>query len=223
MATLGPSHRTAISPSKRRTRRTPREMCRLPAQYFFQEHFTTVATKIRLMRLGKIRSPQYRIVVADSRTKRDGKVIESIGQYRPKEQPSFINLDSDRVQYWLSVGAQPTEPVLVLLKLTGDWQKFKGEPGTENRVKVAEPKQSRLDRAQGAATRVMELKAVEEKAKADKKKAKKDDGEKAETAKAGKGSKSAKAESSKDKSAKAEAPKDEASKAEAPKAEAGKE
>ncbi len=87
-----------------------------------------MATKIRLMRLGKIRAPYYRIVVADSRTKRDGRVIETIGKYHPKEDPSFIEVDSDRAQYWLGVGAQPTEPVAAILRKTGDWQKFKGEP-----------------------------------------------------------------------------------------------
>lgn len=133
-----------------------------------------MATKIRLMRLGKIRTPQYRIVISDSRKKRDGKYIESIGQYRPKEDPSFILVNSERAQYWLSVGAQPTEPVLAILKLTGDWQQFKGLPG-ENRVQVAEPKQSRASRAEFAAGRVQELAVVQEKAKAEKKKAKKSD------------------------------------------------
>ena len=80
------------------------------------------------MRLGKIRAPYYRIVVADSRTKRDGRVIETIGKYHPKEDPSFIEVDTDRAQYWLGVGAQPTEPVAAILRKTGDWQKFKGEP-----------------------------------------------------------------------------------------------
>ncbi|MDX6255910.1 MAG: small subunit ribosomal protein [Frankiales bacterium] len=87
-----------------------------------------MATKIRLMRLGKIRAPYYRIVIADSRTKRDGRVIETIGKYHPKEDPSFIEVDSDRALYWLGVGAQPTEPVAAILRKTGDWQKFKGEP-----------------------------------------------------------------------------------------------
>jgi small subunit ribosomal protein S16 len=87
-----------------------------------------VAVKIKLKRLGKIRSPHYRIVVADSRTRRDGRAIEEIGLYHPVQNPSRIEVDSDRAQYWLSVGAQPTEPVLAILKLTGDWQKFKGEP-----------------------------------------------------------------------------------------------
>ncbi|HEY7811621.1 MAG TPA: 30S ribosomal protein S16, partial [Nakamurella sp.] len=84
---------------------------------------------------GKMRAPYYRIVVADSRTKRDGRSIEEIGKYHPKEDPSFIEVDSDRAQYWLGVGAQPTEPVLGLLKVTGDWQKFKGLPGAEGTLK----------------------------------------------------------------------------------------
>jgi len=90
-----------------------------------------VATKIKLMRLGKMRAPYYRIVVADSRTKRDGRVIETIGKYHPKEDPSFIEVDSERAQYWLTVGAQPTEPVAAILRITGDWQKFRGEPAPE--------------------------------------------------------------------------------------------
>ncbi len=135
------------------------------------------------MRLGKIRTPQYRIVISDSRNKRDGKYIESIGQYRPKEEPSFILVNSERAQYWLSVGAQPTEPVLALLKLTGDWQQFKGLP-VEDRVKVAEPKQSRASRAEFAAGRVQELVVAQEKAKAEKKKAKKADDEAAPKSKA---------------------------------------
>ncbi|MGC0355234.1 small subunit ribosomal protein S16 [Streptomyces sp. SAI-124] len=87
-----------------------------------------MAVKIKLKRLGKIRSPHYRIVVADSRTRRDGRAIEEIGLYHPVQNPSRIEVDSERAQYWLGVGAQPTEPVLAILKKTGDWQKFKGEP-----------------------------------------------------------------------------------------------
>ena len=104
-----------------------------------------MATKIKLMRLGKMRAPYYRIVVADARTKRDGRSIETIGKYHPKEEPSFIEVDSERAQYWLGVGAQPTEPVLKLLQITGDWQKFKGLPGAEGTLKVKEPKPSKLD------------------------------------------------------------------------------
>ncbi|MGI8682848.1 MAG: 30S ribosomal protein S16 [Mycobacteriales bacterium] len=87
-----------------------------------------MATKIKLMRLGKMRAPYYRVVVADSRTKRDGRAIETIGKYHPKEDPSFIEVDSERVQYWLGVGAQPTEAVAAILRVTGDWQRFRGEP-----------------------------------------------------------------------------------------------
>ena len=99
-----------------------------------------MAVKIRLKRLGKIRAPYYRIVVADSRTKRDGRVIEEIGKYHPTEEPSFIEVDSERAQYWLSVGAQPTEQVAALLKLTGDWGKFKGDKDAVSTVRVKEPK-----------------------------------------------------------------------------------
>ena len=104
-----------------------------------------MAVKIRLKRLGKIRVPQYRIVVVDSRKKRDGRVLEEIGKYHPKEEPSLIEVTSDRAQYWLGVGAQPSEAVEAILKVTGDWQKFKGLPGTEGTLKVKEPKRSKLD------------------------------------------------------------------------------
>lgn len=97
-----------------------------------------MAVKIRLKRLGKIRAPYYRIVVADSRTKRDGRVIEEIGKYHPTEEPSFIEVDSERAQYWLSVGAQPTEQVRALLKLSGDWGTFKGEKGATSTIKTKE-------------------------------------------------------------------------------------
>ena len=99
-----------------------------------------MAVKIRLKRLGKIRAPYYRIVVADSRTKRDGRVIEEIGKYHPTEEPSFIEIDSARAQYWLGVGAQPTEQVTALLKLSGDWGTFKGEKGAKSTIRTkAEP------------------------------------------------------------------------------------
>ncbi len=103
-----------------------------------------MAVKIRLKRLGKIRSPHYRIVVMDARTKRDGRAIEEIGLYHPKNEPSLIRVDSERAQYWLGVGAQPTEAVIALLKRTGDWQKFSGDttpagvdPQPEPKDKVA--------------------------------------------------------------------------------------
>ena len=104
-----------------------------------------MAVKIRLKRLGKFRVPQYRIVVVDSRTKRDGRVIEEIGVYRPKEDPSFISVVSERAQHWLSVGAQPTEAVAAILKVTGDWQKFKGLPGAEGTLRHAAPKPDKLE------------------------------------------------------------------------------
>jgi small subunit ribosomal protein S16 len=110
-----------------------------------QEIHFSMAVKIKLARLGKIRNPQYRITVADARNRRDGRAIEVIGRYHPKEDPSLIEINSERAQYWLGVGAQPTEPVLQLLKITGDWQKFKGLPGTEGTLKVKEPKPSKLD------------------------------------------------------------------------------
>ncbi|MDY6054296.1 30S ribosomal protein S16 [Micrococcus sp.] len=101
-----------------------------------------MAVKIRLKRFGKIRAPYYRVVVADSRTRRDGRAIEEIGKYHPTEEPSFIEIDSERAQYWLSVGAQPTEQVAALLKITGDWQKFKGEAGAEGTLKAKAEKEA---------------------------------------------------------------------------------
>jgi small subunit ribosomal protein S16 len=97
-----------------------------------------VAVKIRLKRMGKIRAPFYRVVVADSRTKRDGRAIEEIGKYHPTEEPSLIDIDSERAQYWLGVGAQPSEQVMALLKVTGDWQKFRGQAGAEGTLRYRE-------------------------------------------------------------------------------------
>ena len=99
-----------------------------------------MAVKIKLLRMGKIRAPRYRIVVADARTKRDGRFIEAIGTYHPTEDPSLIEVDSGRAQHWLSVGAQPTEPVQAILKVTGDWQRFKGLPGGEGTLRTAAPR-----------------------------------------------------------------------------------
>jgi small subunit ribosomal protein S16 len=104
-----------------------------------------VAVKIKLMRLGRIRQPYYRIVVADARTRRNGKAIETIGKYHPKEHPSLIEIDSERVQYWLGVGAQPTDPVQHLLQITGDWQRFNGLPGAEGTLQRAEPKPDKAE------------------------------------------------------------------------------
>jgi small subunit ribosomal protein S16 len=104
-----------------------------------------VAVKIRLKRMGKIRAPFYRVVVMDSRTKRDGRAIEEIGKYHPTEEPSLIDIDSERALHWLAQGAQPTEAVEALLKVTGDWQRFKGLPGAEGTLKVKQPKRSKKD------------------------------------------------------------------------------
>ena len=104
-----------------------------------------MAVKIRLKRLGKVRVPMYRIVVVDARKKRDGRVLEEIGKYHPKEDPSYISVVSDRAQYWLGVGAQPSDAVAKLLKITGDWQTFKGVGGTEGTLKVAEPKRDKQE------------------------------------------------------------------------------
>jgi len=168
-----------------------------------------VAVKIRLLRMGKIRNPQYRIVVADSRTKRDGKAIEFIGLYHPKEEPSRIEVKSDRVQYWLSVGAQPSEPVIAILSKTGDWQKFKGLPAPAEPLKVAAEKADRraLYEAEAqAAAGVAETKKAEPRRKAEPKAA----AAEAPTAKA------AAAEAPTAKAAAAEAPTAEAAPAEAP-------
>lgn len=104
-----------------------------------------MAVKIRLKRLGKVRVPQYRIVIVDSRKKRDGAVIEEIGKYHPKEDPSYIDVVSERAQYWLGVGAQPSEAVEAILKVTGDWQKFKGTEGAEGTLKVKDAKRDKLE------------------------------------------------------------------------------
>jgi small subunit ribosomal protein S16 len=124
-----------------------------------------VAVKIKLKRLGKIRSPQYRVIVADARTRRDGRAIEEIGQYHPKEEPSLIRIDSERVQYWLSVGAQPTDAVMALLKVTGDWQKYTGAPGAEGTLKVAAEKTDRKAAFAAAAAEAAGLKEADSTAK----------------------------------------------------------
>jgi small subunit ribosomal protein S16 len=112
-----------------------------------------VATKIKLMRLGKMREPHYRIVVADSRTKRDGRAIETIGEYHPKSDPSIIKVDSERAAYWLGVGAQPTEAVAAIFRVTGDWQKFKGEAAPEP-MKLPKQKPDKLERFNAALAEV---------------------------------------------------------------------
>ena len=120
-----------------------------------------MAVKIKLKRLGKIHAPQYRIVVADARTARNGRSIEELGIYQPMQHPSVIQVDSDRVQYWLGVGAQPTEAVAAILKVTGDWQRFKGLPGAEGTLEVKPAKRSKrelYDEAVAAAGKTLELK-----------------------------------------------------------------
>jgi small subunit ribosomal protein S16 len=137
-----------------------------PLRIYRWEKTTAVAVKIKLKRLGKIREPYYRIVVADSRTKRDGRAIEEIGKYHPKAEPSFIEVNSERVQHWLSVGAQPTDPVRVLLKVTGDWQKFTGEPGSEGTLRTAAPRGDKREAFEAAAKASQASKEKDEKASA---------------------------------------------------------
>ena len=168
-----------------------------------------MAVKIRLKRIGKKRAPHYRIVVMDARTKRDGRAIEEIGKYNPKTEPSFIHVESDRAQYWLSVGAQPTEAVEAIFKASGDWQKFKGEDAPAP-LRVKEPKRDKqeiFNEALAEAHGTLKTEAVTAKKTAAKKTAeKKDDAPKAEEPKAD--------------APKAEEPKAEEPKAEEPKAEA---
>jgi small subunit ribosomal protein S16 len=140
-----------------------------------------VAVKIKLQRLGKIRAPYYRVIVADARTRRDGKAIETIGRYHPKEEPSLIEIDSERAQYWLGVGAKPTEPVQHLLEVTGDWQKFKGLPGTEGTLRKAEPKPTKQELFEAALKQAGEEPTTE--ATTPKKKAPRKAAEKTEDAK----------------------------------------
>ncbi len=170
-----------------------------------------MAVKIRLLRMGKIRNPQYRIVVADSRTKRDGRAIEYVGIYQPKEHPSIMKVKSERVQYWLSVGAQPSEAVQRILEKTGDWQQFKGLPAPPPLL-MAEPKQSRIE--------AYEVEAKAAAGVADTKPAKKATAKKTDAAKADAKTDAAKTEAPKADAPKAEAPKAEAPKAEEPEAEA---
>ena len=141
-----------------------------------------MAVKIKLKRLGKIREPFYRIVVADARTKRDGRAIEEIGKYHPKLEPSLIQIDSDRAQYWLSVGAQPTESVQRLLTITGDWQKFKGLPGTEGTLRTAEPKADKKERYEELVKESFAAKEAKAAAKPARSSAPKRDAKKAEAA-----------------------------------------
>jgi small subunit ribosomal protein S16 len=170
-----------------------------------------VAVKIRLKRIGKKRTPHYRIVVMDARTKRDGRAIEEIGIYNPKTEPSFIRVESERAQYWLGVGAQPSEAVEAIFKASGDWQKFKGEPAPAP-LRVAEPKRDKqeiFNEALAEAHGSLKTEAVTTK-KSAKKAEKKDDAAKADEA--------PKADDAKTE----DAPKADAPKAEAPKADEAK-
>jgi len=172
-----------------------------------------VAVKIRLKRIGKKRAPHYRIVVMDARTKRDGRAIEEIGKYNPKTEPSFIHVESDRAQYWLGVGAQPTEAVEAIFKASGDWQKFKGLDAPPP-LRVKEPKRDKLEifnEALADAHGALKTEAVTTKKTAAKKTAEK----KADAPKA-----DAKADAPKADAPKADAPKADAPKDEAPKADA---
>ncbi|KAA8829765.1 MULTISPECIES: 30S ribosomal protein S16 [Bifidobacterium] len=125
-----------------------------------------MATKIRLKRQGKKFYAFYRVVIMDSRTKRDGRAIEEIGTYDPNTQPSTIKIDSERAQYWLGVGAQPSEPVLNLLKITGDWQKFKGLEGAEGTLKTVEAGPDAAARIEAAENQAQKLKAAKSEAEA---------------------------------------------------------
>ena len=146
-----------------------------------------MAVKIKLQRLGKIRTPHYRVIIADARTRRDGKEIEVIGTYSPKNNPSIIDIDSERAQYWIGVGAQPTEPVLALLKVTGDWQKAKGLPGAEGSLEAQPEKKSKLDifnEALSEANNGPSIEAITEKKKKAKEEAEKKAAEEAAAAEA---------------------------------------
>jgi small subunit ribosomal protein S16 len=143
-----------------------------------------VAVKIKLKRLGKIREPYYRVVVADARTKRDGRAIEEIGRYHPKLEPSLIEIDSERAQYWLSVGAQPTDPVRHLLTITGDWQKFKGLPGSEGTLKTGEAKSDKKDRYEELVKESLAAKEAKAAARPAKSAPRKSEPKKAQTAEA---------------------------------------
>jgi small subunit ribosomal protein S16 len=125
-----------------------------------------VAVKIRLKRMGKIHAPYYRVVVMDSRKRRDGRAIEEIGKYHPTEEPSLIDIDSERAQYWLSVGAQPTDQVAALLKVTGDWQKAKGLEGAEGTLRTKDSSGESAAEARAAAVKAAEDEAEKRKARA---------------------------------------------------------
>jgi small subunit ribosomal protein S16 len=184
-----------------------------------------VAVKIRLKRMGKIHAPFYRVVVMDSRAKRDGRAIEEIGKYHPTEEPSVIDIASDRAQYWLGQGAQPTEAVAALLKITGDWQKYKGEPGTEGTLRVKAEKPSKKELYDAAIAAAGKSEAGADGATTPKKKAAKkaDEAPKADEAKVeAPKADEAKADEAKVEEPKVEAPKADEAKVEEPKADEAK-
>jgi small subunit ribosomal protein S16 len=190
-----------------------------------------VAVKIKLKRMGKIREPYYRIVVADARTKRDGRAIEEIGKYHPKADPSLIEVDSDRAQHWLSVGAQPTDPVRKLLEVTGDWQRFKGLPGAEGTLRTAAPRSDKKELFAAALAETLSETATTPKGRGKAAGSKPADGKaadakagdaKGDKAKADKPARPAKAETAKAETAKAETAKADTAKPEAAKADTAK-
>ena len=180
-----------------------------------------MAVKIKLKRMGKIHAPFYRIIVADARTKRDGRAIEEIGKYHPKSDPSFIEVDSERAQHWLSVGAQPTDPVRKILEITGDWQKFKGLPGAEGTLRTAAPKPDKKDAYAAAVAEVHGL-GEAAKAKGRKSAGKGDDQAEAEAKPAKPAGRSGGKQAAAKTSAKADAAKADAAKADTAKADAAK-
>ncbi len=160
---LGWVGRLTYSPARMPTHRAtaPRTIRVRSRRAHSEKDAPPVAVKIRLKRMGKIRAPFYRVVVMDSRTKRDGRAIEEIGKYHPTEEPSVIDINGERAQYWLTQGAQPTEAVVALFKVTGDWQKFKGTDGAEGTLVVKAAKRSKrelYDEAVAAAGKSLELK-----------------------------------------------------------------
>ncbi|MDX6390936.1 MAG: small subunit ribosomal protein [Streptosporangiaceae bacterium] len=185
-----------------------------------------MAVKIKLKRMGKIHAPYYRIIVADARTKRDGRAIEEIGKYHPKSEPSFIAVDSDRAQHWLSVGAQPTDPVRKILEITGDWQKFKNLPGAEGTLRTAEPKANKKELFAAVVAETLGSVTAPQKGKAKKPAAKGAEGDRPEaaagTAKAAAGKQGRAAGGTKADTAKADTAKADTAKADTAKADTAK-
>lgn len=174
-----------------------------------------MAVRIRLKRIGKIHHPIYRVVVVDSRKKRDGRVIEEVGKYDPNQQPSLIELNSERIQYWLSVGAQPSDAVHRFLVLSGDWATFKGAKVVENRIQVKDAGadvEAAVKAADDAAEKAKAKKAEAE-AKAKKEAEEASKAEEAEAAQAEEKTEEAPAEEKAEEAPAAEAPAEETSEA----------